>query len=137
MRSTWRRRTGLKFDLRTFYPETAVWTVQCTLRTDFIPEVGPSDDQPNSVELGPSCQASEASPPWLWGGRRDPKKVPDPLLPHRYNLGTLGAACGGLRSLWGGSGAPGRPPDRNDGGTVFRSSRVKVEVVMVEVVMVA
>ena len=126
MRSAWRRPTGLKFDPRTFYSETAVWTVQCTLRTDFIPEVGPSDDQPSSVELGPSCQASEASPPWPWGGRRDPKMGVSHFPPHRYNPGTLGAACGGLRSLLGGSRVWGRSGRTRIREADYASTRVNI-----------
>ena len=54
-------RYRFKLDLQTFSSETAICMAECTLRTDFIPGVGPSGDHGLSVELRPSWQASEAA----------------------------------------------------------------------------
>ena len=49
-------RSGLKLGLQTFESKSAICMAECTLRTDFIPGVGPAGDFGLSVELRPSCR---------------------------------------------------------------------------------
>ena len=58
-------RHRLKLDLQTFSSETAICMAECTLRTDFIPRVGPSGDHGLSAELRPSCRPPDAALAWL------------------------------------------------------------------------
>ena len=93
---------------------------ECTLRTDFIPGVGPSSDQLYPVELRPSYRASEADCHGLWR-----EEVEGGVQP---NLGFTSLSCRapgtpetgfcGLASSGGGRRARGRVGRGRGAGSV-------------------